>query len=72
MSLYRSVSLLGALGMLAGCATQETEGSDATGEFQGAAVVSSVTEGDYVIRSVMTGKCIDIDAGSTADGAKVQ
>ena len=37
-----------------------------------AAIVSSITEGDYVIRSAMTSKCIDIDSGSSADGAKVQ
>ena len=35
-------------------------------------LVSSITEGDYIIRSVATGKCIDISASSTADGAKVQ
>ena len=35
-------------------------------------IVSSVTEDDYVIRSVATNKCIDIASSSTADGAKVQ
>mgnify|MGYP000641500433 CR=1 FL=1 len=35
-------------------------------------LVSTITEGDYVIRSVATGKCIDISSSSTADGAKVQ
>lgn len=35
-------------------------------------IVSSITEGDYIIRSVATGKCIDISSSSTADGAKVQ
>ena len=34
-------------------------------------IVSTITEGDYIIRSVATGKCIDISS-STADGAKVQ
>jgi hypothetical protein len=37
-----------------------------------ATLVASITEGDYVIRSVATGKCIDISGSSTADGAKVQ
>jgi hypothetical protein len=37
-----------------------------------AAIVSSIAEGDYVIRSAMTNKCIDVDSASTADGAKVQ
>lgn len=37
-----------------------------------AVIVSSITEGDYVIRSVATNKCIDISSSSTADGAKVQ
>jgi chitinase len=69
---YRSVSLLGVLGMLGGCAPQEAERTGASGELESAAVVSSITEGDYVIRSVMTGKCIDIASSSTADGAKVQ
>lgn len=35
-------------------------------------IVSSIVEGDYVIRSVATNKCIDISSSSTADGAKVQ
>lgn len=35
-------------------------------------IVSSISEGDYVIRSAATSKCIDIAAASTADGAKVQ
>jgi hypothetical protein len=39
---------------------------------QSEAIVSSITEGDYVIRSVATNKCVDIASGSTADGAKVQ
>jgi hypothetical protein len=37
-----------------------------------AAIVSSITEGDYVVRSVATNKCIDVSSSSTADGAKVQ
>jgi hypothetical protein len=36
------------------------------------AIVSSMSEGDYVIRSAMTNKCIDVASSSTADGAKVQ
>lgn len=35
-------------------------------------VVSSITDGDYVLRSVATGKCLDIAGGSTANGALVQ
>ena len=39
---------------------------------ESAVIVSSLSEGDYVIRSAMTGKCIDVASSSTADGAKVQ
>ena len=69
---YRCLSLLGVLGGLGGCSTQELAASEPLGQTQGAAVVSSIVEGDYVIRSVATNKCIDIDSASTADGAKVQ
>jgi chitinase len=31
-----------------------------------------VADGEYVIRSVHSGKCLDITAASTADGARVQ
>lgn len=37
-----------------------------------AAIVSSVSDGIYVIRSVATNKCLDISGGSKANGAKVQ
>jgi len=42
------------------------------GQVESAAIVDTITAGTYVIRSVMTNKCIDVDSSSTADGAKVQ
>jgi hypothetical protein len=72
LSVYRGLSLLGVLAGVSGCSTGELESVEETGQVQGAAIVSSITEGDYVIRSAMTGKCIDIASSSTADGAKVQ
>ncbi|MCY1078437.1 glycoside hydrolase family 19 protein [Archangium lansingense] len=71
-SLYRSVSLLGVLGALSGCAVEELKSSEESAQTESAVIVSSITEGDYVIRSAMTQKCIDISSSSTADGAKVQ
>src|SRR5262245_44215847 len=50
----------------------DTTGLEPVGSLAQPTLVSSITEGDYVIRSVATGKCIDISASSTADGAKVQ
>lgn len=37
-----------------------------------AVIVSSITEGDYVIRSVATGKCLDVPSSSTANGTNLQ
>ena len=73
---YRGLSLLGVLGglgVLSGCAGGgELAASEELGQAESAAVVGTITEGDYVIRSAMTNKCIDIAASGTADGAKVQ
>ncbi|WNG47107.1 chitinase [Archangium minus] len=69
---YRCLSLLGVVAGLGGCAADEMVAVEETSQLESAAVVSSITEGDYVIRSVMTNKCIDIASASTADGAKVQ
>ncbi|WP_223642882.1 RICIN domain-containing protein [Corallococcus sp. EGB] len=70
----RGLSLLGVVGALAGCSGPETgdTAQAAVGQVESAAVVSTITEGDYVIRSVRTNKCIDVASSSTADGAKVQ
>ncbi|QRN95553.1 RICIN domain-containing protein [Archangium violaceum] len=72
MSVYRCLSLLGVVGGLGGCAANELESAEETAQLRSAAIVSSITEGDYVIRSAMTNKCVDISSSSTADGAKVQ
>ena len=66
---YGSLTLLC---VLSGCAGSEQEAVEQSGQLQSEAIVSSVVEGDYVLRSVMTGKCIDIAASTTADGGKVQ
>ncbi len=64
--------VLGGLGALGGCAVEDVELSDESEQVGDEVVVSSISEGDYVIRSAMTNKCIDVDSASTADGAKVQ
>ncbi len=71
---FRCLSLLGLVGALGGCSGPEAPGEspEATGQVERPAIVSTITEGDYVIRSVMTNKCIDVASSSTADGAKVQ
>lgn len=65
--------LVGLSALLSGCMVagdeSDQEDSDQT---ENAAVVSSITEGEYVIRSALTGKCIDVSSSSTANGAKVQ
>jgi chitinase len=71
-SVYRYLSLLGVVGGLGGCAADEVRSVEETARLESEAIVSSITEGDYVIRSAMTSKCVDISASSTADGAKVQ
>ncbi|NRD44420.1 glycoside hydrolase family 19 protein [Corallococcus exiguus] len=72
--MIRGLSLLGVVGALAGCSGPEAgdTAQEAVGQVESAAVVSTITEGDYVIRSVRTNKCIDVASSSTADGAKVQ
>lgn len=67
--------LLGGVGVLGGCAVEDlapSEDGEQIEQNESASIVSSISEGDYVIRSVMTNKCIDISSSSTADGAKVQ
>jgi chitinase len=65
--------LLGGLSALSGCAGADLEPSaEETDQTESASIVSSISEGDYVIRSAMTSKCIDVSSSSTADGAKVQ
>ncbi|MDC0709173.1 RICIN domain-containing protein [Stigmatella sp. ncwal1] len=69
MKLFSGLTLLGAL---SGCGVTDSKTAEESGQIQSEAIVSSITEGDYVIRSVMTNKCIDVASSSTADGAKVQ
>jgi chitinase len=73
--------LLAGLGVLtSGCVAADSDSaSDSSSDSaedsdqtENAAVVSSVTEGDYVIHSAMTGKCVDISGSNTVDGGKVQ
>lgn len=73
----RSLALLGICGglsALGGCGGAEPASAalEPVGQVEGAAIVGTITEGTYVIRSVMTNKCIDVASSSTADGAKVQ
>jgi hypothetical protein len=72
MKMYRCLSLVGVLGGLGGCGVSVQQTAEESGQLQSEAIVSSITEGDYVIRSAMTSKCVDIASGSTADGATVQ
>ncbi|MEO5730148.1 MAG: glycoside hydrolase family 19 protein [Byssovorax sp.] len=68
--------LAGLSALSSGCVVTSADTEDETFEesdrTENAAVVSTITEGDYVIRSAMTGKCVDISSSSTADGGKVQ
>lgn len=71
----RATAYLFMFSMLAGCVG--ADGEAVSGEEEGAEelsdnLVSSVTNGDFVIRSVRSGKCIDVASSSTANGAKVQ
>ncbi|WP_434390701.1 RICIN domain-containing protein [Melittangium boletus] len=72
MTVLGCVSVLGVLGGLTGCNVSELEGVEESGQVESAAIVGSIVEGDYVIRSAMTGKCVDVASGSNADGAKIQ
>jgi chitinase len=72
--MVRCLSLLGVLGAVGGCSGTESpaDAAEALGQVESAALVTSITEGDYVIRSARTNKCIDVASSGTADGAKVQ
>jgi hypothetical protein len=72
MSRVKVYGWLSLLGVLAGCDVRELETAEESGQLQSTAIVSSITAGDYVIRSAQNNKCIDIAASSTADGARVQ
>lgn len=67
-----SLSAAGLLAMTATCGDGAPPDARSPSRLVQATVVSSIVEGDYVIRSVATNKCIDISSSSTADGAKVQ
>ncbi|HTN92329.1 MAG TPA: RICIN domain-containing protein, partial [Sorangium sp.] len=60
--------------LLGGClvADNETAMTEDSVEDSDAVIVSSITEGDYVIRSVATNKCLDVPSASTADGTRMQ
>ena len=60
--------------LLGGClvADDETATTEDSGEDSDAVIVSSITEGDYVIRSIATNKCLDVPSASTADGTRMQ
>lgn len=67
--------LLAGLGLLlvsSGCVVAGDESDEDSDQIENAAVVSSISEGDFVIHSAMTGKCIDISGANTVDGGKVQ
>jgi len=68
------LGLCGGLSALGGCGGLEPGAAqpEPLGTAEGAAIVTQVTEGTYVIRSVATQKCVDVASSSTADGAKVQ
>ncbi|ATB32903.1 glycoside hydrolase family 19 protein [Melittangium boletus] len=68
----RCLSLLGVLGGLSGCTVDEVKSVEPVDQIQREAIVSSISEGDYVIRSAQNNKCVDIAASGTADGTKVQ
>jgi hypothetical protein len=54
-----------------GCGEQVATPESLAGLAQ-AVIVSSISEGDYVIRSAATNKCIDVSGASRDEGAKVQ
>ncbi|XXY21448.1 RICIN domain-containing protein [Sorangium sp. So ce216] len=58
--------------LLGACAASNPESSEETAQDAGAVIVSSVTEGDYIVRSLATGKCLDVSSASVANGADVQ
>lgn len=64
--------MLGAAAALAGCVGDDADTSAQADQNAGASVVSSISEGDFIIRSVATNKCIDISNSSKDDGGKVQ
>ena len=63
--------LCGLSALSSGCVVSGTGMSENSARNESASV-SSITEGDYVIHSAMTGKCIDISGSNTDDGGKVQ
>lgn len=77
MSLSRTATvnvatIVMALSALTACDGTPPEGEPSPTTVSEATIVSDITEGDYIIRSVATSKCIDVASSSTADGAKVQ
>lgn len=57
---------------LGACLATEQESEVDSSEYASDVVVASVTDGDYVLNSVATGKCLDVAGGSLDNGAAVQ
>jgi Ricin-type beta-trefoil lectin domain-like len=57
---------------LGACQAAEQESDVDIGENASGLTVASVTDGNYVLHSVATGKCLDVSGGSMVNGAAVQ
>lgn len=58
--------------MLGACRAVDTESPEEMEQGAESAVTGSVANGDYVIKTVSSGHCLDVSSSSTADGANVQ
>lgn len=71
----KALSYLFVSSMIVGCVGADGDLSDSADEGSSALannLVSSISEGDFVIRSVNSGKCLDVASSSKDNGAKVQ
>ncbi|AKT40334.1 RICIN domain-containing protein [Chondromyces crocatus] len=71
--MIRQIAWTGLSLLLAGCAVEEDVAPYEESEQEAdAVIVSTITEGEYVLRSVATGNCLDVPSSSMADGAGIQ
>lgn len=58
--------------LMSGCHAADSTPVEETDDGAESAISGSLGNGDYVIKTVATGHCLDVSASSTADGASVQ
>ena len=58
--------------LAAGCAPVDNQGLADNSAARTDAIESPIADGDYILHTAVSGKCLDVSGASAADGANVQ